>query len=103
MKEMRIVEAGELGCGEPEESKRRKIWKKTGLAKLEDVANQTCCKSDMLQIRHAANRTKKIPDKIINREGNFVTQEFIKYAKPLIGGPLPGYVRLEGISVKSNF
>jgi len=62
MKEMRIVEAGELGCGEPEESKRRKIWKKTGLAKLEDVANQT----------------KKIPDKFINREGDFVTQEFIK-------------------------
>ena len=89
--------------GSLERVKGEKYRCKTDLAKLEDVANRTYCKSDMLQIGHAANRTKKIPDKIINREGNFVTQEFIKYAKPLIGGPLPGYVRLEGISVKSNF
>jgi 6-phosphofructokinase 1 len=56
----------------------------TGLAKLEDVANAQ----------------KQVPDHFINSEGNFVTEAFIEYAKPLIGDPLPEYVRLERIPVK---
>ena len=55
---------------------------RTGLAKLEDVANQT----------------KKVPDSFINKEGNFVTDEFIRYARPLTGH-LPEYTRLKGIPV----
>lgn len=55
----------------------------TGLAKLEDVANAQ----------------KPVPDHFINTEGNFVTEAFIEYAKPLIGSPLPEYVRLERIPV----
>lgn len=55
----------------------------TGLAKLEDVANAQ----------------KQVPDHFINTEGNFVTEAFIEYAKPLIGSPLPEYVRIERIPV----
>jgi 6-phosphofructokinase 1 len=49
----------------------------TGTAKLSDVAV----------------RAKPMPDEFINAEGNFVTDAFLKYARPLIG-ELPDYVRL---------
>ena len=52
----------------------------TGLARLEDVANAE----------------KPVPDEFINEEGNFVTEAYLEYARPLIGGPLPPYGRLTG-------
>lgn len=42
-----------------------------------------------------ANIEKPMPASFINDEGNFVTQQFIDYALPLIGGPLPQYVELQ--------
>jgi 6-phosphofructokinase 1 len=48
--------------------------------------------SDLEQI---ANVEKRLPGDFITAEGNFVTQEFIDYALPLIGGPLPQYVELQ--------
>jgi len=42
-----------------------------------------------------ANAEKPVPDEFINDEGNFVTKAFLDYAKPLIGGPLPPYMRFE--------
>ena len=42
-----------------------------------------------------ANIEKPMPAEFINDEGNFVTQQFIDYALPLIGGPLPQYVELQ--------
>jgi len=50
----------------------------TGLAPLEEVANAE----------------RPVPPEFINERGNFVTERFIEYARPLIGGPLPPYVRL---------
>lgn len=47
------------------------------LAKLEDVA------------RHATH----VPDAHINAEGNYITDAFIRYARPLIGN-IPNYARL---------
>ena len=52
----------------------------TGLAPLEAVANAEHC----------------VPPEFINERGNFVTERFIEYARPLIGGELPRYVRLAG-------
>jgi len=52
----------------------------TGLAPLEEVANAE----------------KSVPDEFINERGNFVTDKYIEYARPLIGGDLPPYVRLAG-------
>ena len=51
----------------------------TGLAPLEEVAN--------------AQRT--LPDDFIGPEGDFVTDAFREYALPLVGDPLPEYVRLD--------
>jgi 6-phosphofructokinase 1 len=50
----------------------------TGLAPLEEVANAE----------------RPVPPEFINQRGNFVTERFLAYARPLIGGPLPPYVRL---------
>ena len=52
----------------------------TGLAPLEQVANAE----------------KRVPPEFINERGNFMTERFIEYAGPLIGGELPRYVRLSG-------
>ncbi len=41
-----------------------------------------------------ANVEHKLPDTYINDAGNGVTEAFVEYAQPLIGDPLPPYVRL---------
>ena len=60
------------------------------------------CKTDLAKLEDVANGIKKVPDRFINKEGNFVTPEFIEYARPLIGDPLPGYVRLKGMLVERD-
>ncbi|NPV54175.1 MAG: hypothetical protein HPY71_11720 [Firmicutes bacterium] len=52
------------------------------------------CTTGLADLEEIANAEKKLPDDFINAGGNFVTREFIDYAMPLIGGPLPVYVRL---------
>ena len=42
-----------------------------------------------------ANIEKRMPADFITPEQNFVTQAFIDYALPLIGGALPQYVELQ--------
>jgi hypothetical protein len=46
-----------------------------------------------------ANALKTLPNEHINPEGNFVTEAFLEYAQPLIGGPLPTYTRLRQVPV----
>jgi 6-phosphofructokinase 1 len=41
-----------------------------------------------------ANTERRLPDEFISPAGNNITDAFIEYALPLIGGPLPQYVRL---------
>ena len=36
-----------------------------------------------------------MPNEFIAQAGNDVTPAFLEYARPLIGGPLPTYARLE--------
>lgn len=55
----------------------------TGLAPLEKVANAE----------------RRVPDDFISPDGNDVTAAFLAYARPLIGGPLPPYARLEMVRV----
>ena len=38
-----------------------------------------------------------MPDEFINSAGNYVTDKFIEYALPLIGGPLPEFGVIENI------
>ena len=57
------------------------------------------CTTGTVELEFVANREKKVPDEFINEEGNFVTEKFLEYVRPLIGDPLPEYVRLERIPV----
>ncbi len=42
-----------------------------------------------------ANSERKMPASYINSAGNFVTSDYLDYARPLIGGPLPDYLHLD--------
>lgn len=44
------------------------------------------CNIKLLNLTEVANTEKKIPREWINKDGNFVTEDFIKYALPLIQG-----------------
>lgn len=57
------------------------------------------CSTGLVELDKVALGTKKVPDEYINESGNFVTEAFIDYVRPLIGDPLPKYVRLKKIPV----
>lgn len=48
----------------------------------------------LVELEEIAGKTKYMPDKFINAEGNGVTPEFISYARPLIGSGYPQPHRL---------
>jgi 6-phosphofructokinase 1 len=50
-------------------------------------------------LNNVAVATKPMPEEYFNEEGNFVSEAFIKYMKPLTG-ELPDFVRLKRIMVK---
>ena len=67
------------------------------------------CNIKLVNLTDVANVEKKVPREWINKEGNGVTEDFIKYALPLIQGEsrppfengLPRFARLKkGISYK---
>ena len=43
-------------------------------------------KIDLVAFDKVANKEKKLPRSWINESGNYVTEDFIEYAKPLIQG-----------------
>ena len=63
------------------------------------------CKTKLIPLTSVANKEKKVPDEWITPDGNFVTQEFIDYALPLIQGApervtvdsLPRYASLKKV------
>jgi ATP-dependent phosphofructokinase / diphosphate-dependent phosphofructokinase len=54
----------------------------------------------LVDLIEVALKTRIVPDAYINKEANFVTQEFLDYASPLIGEPLPTYARLKKDRIK---
>ena len=52
------------------------------------------CTAGQVPLEKVANVEKFLPENFINKEGNFVTQEFIDYCMPLIGDPIPDYARI---------
>ena len=52
------------------------------------------CTTGLAPLEEVANVEKLLPDEFINDEGNFVTEAFKAYTRPLMGGPLPDYVTL---------
>lgn len=53
------------------------------------------CETGLVELEKVALRTKKVPNQFISKDSNFVSKEFLEYAKPLIGGPLPEYAHLK--------
>ncbi len=53
----------------------------------------------LVELEKVANKRKPVPAQFINEEGNDVTEAFLSYARPLIGGPLHPYVRLKKVRI----
>ena len=53
----------------------------------------------MAPLNQVANAEKGLPAEYINEAGNFVTDAFLEYARPLMGDPLPPYARLDYVRV----
>lgn len=51
-------------------------------------------------IEEIASKERYLPDSFINAQANFVTDEFLAYARPLIGGPLPEFSQLKAVPVE---
>ncbi|AQT69222.1 6-phosphofructokinase 1 [Anaerohalosphaera lusitana] len=70
------------------------------MVSLERVPGDTYdCTTGTAPLSEVAVRAKPMPDEFINDEGNFITDAFIEYAKPLLG-EMPDYVRLACHKVK---
>lgn len=52
-----------------------------------------------VELERVANAEHKVPREYINEAGNGVTEAFLRYARPLIGGPLHRYARLRLVRV----
>ena len=53
------------------------------------------CVTGLTELSNIANKERKIPAEFIAADGMGVTEKFIDYVLPLIGGPLQEYARLE--------
>lgn len=79
-----------------QEAVRRAVMGESGyMITLDRKTNHPySCQTGIVSLENVKNLEKKLPLNFINNQGNFVTQSFIDYARPLIGGPLPEYVSL---------
>jgi len=53
-------------------------------------------------LEKVAHVVRRMPLEFLSPAGNDVTAAFLEYARPLIGGPLPAYFRLRGLSGRSE-
>ena len=53
------------------------------------------CETGLVGLEEVALKTRKVPDQFIDENSNYVTDAFLTYARPLIGGPLPEYGHLK--------
>ena len=52
------------------------------------------CTTGLAPLEQVAGRVRTMPDAYLDRAGDFVTAEFLDYARPLVGAPLPRFGRL---------
>jgi ATP-dependent phosphofructokinase / diphosphate-dependent phosphofructokinase len=57
------------------------------------------CTTGLVELASVANEQRLMPDEYLDADKTMVTQAFYDYALPLIGGPLPYYVKLEKIRI----
>lgn len=53
------------------------------------------CTTGLIDVALVADKERKLPPDWMNEAGNFPTQAFLDYARPLIGGPLMPHSRLD--------
>ena len=53
------------------------------------------CETGLVGLEEVALKTRKVPDQFIDKNSNYITDAFLTYARPLIGGPLPEYGHLK--------
>ena len=53
------------------------------------------CSTGLIPVEQVADKERNLPPEWMNKEANFPTEEFLQYARPLIGGPLMKQVRLD--------
>lgn len=53
------------------------------------------CETNLAPLEAVANAERPMPAEFISADGNGVTAAFLDYARPLMGGPLPRYARLQ--------
>lgn len=56
------------------------------------------CTTGTCPLEQVAVKAKPMPDEFINAEGNFITDAFLDYLRPL-AGEMPNYVKLKGYKV----
>ena len=62
---------------------------------LERLSNDPYqCVTGLVELAKVANTERPLPDEFLAPSGNDVTDAFIAYARPLLGGPFPPYARL---------
>jgi 6-phosphofructokinase len=61
---------------------------------IRDAGPEYHCSVGVASLKDIANKEKRLPPEFMNAVGNSPTRAFLSYARPLIGGPLPPYVRL---------
>ncbi len=57
------------------------------------------CTTDLVELASVANEQRLMPDEYLDADKTMVTQAFYDYALPLIGDPLPYYVKLDKIRI----
>ena len=60
--------------------------KMVGFARSKDENGNYVCEIKLMDLSDVANTEKKVPDEMINADGNGITDAFIDYALPLIQG-----------------
>ena len=56
-------------------------------------------RTELVPLEQVANEVRAVPDEFIAPGDNDVTQAYLDYIRPLIGGPLPAYARLRATAV----
>ncbi|MBI3966500.1 MAG: 6-phosphofructokinase [Chloroflexi bacterium] len=60
------------------------------------------CATGLVDLASIANQERLLPDGYLNAEGTAVSREFVEYARPLLGAPLPNYGRLARFPVEQQ-
>lgn len=63
---------------------------------IRDPGSEYHCSVSIASLQEIANKEKKLPPDFMNEDGNFPSEAFLSYTRPLIGDPWPliPYVRL---------